>query len=177
MTFEAFYKKFNRTVFNQIKRRIKDEMIAEELAADVMIKVYKKLDQFDQTKAQLTTWIFNIVKNTLIDHYRKKNLSTVSFENVFAFADGEEAEIDHLMELKDSSKDAVEQLIEEESNQIVMSKFEVLSETEKLIATLRLVDGLSYIEIAEKMNMPIGTVKAKVHFARKKLVSQFSIAA
>lgn len=172
MTFEQIYKKYNRVVLNFIKMRVKDEMVAEELASDVMMKVHKNLDKFDETISKLQTWILNIAKNSVIDFQRKKTLNAVSLENVFVdWANGdEEAQVDHLYALKETDSNPEDQLIEAETRKRMYSKFESLSETEKLVASLHFFDGLSYDEVSEQLNMPLGTVKAKLHVARKTMM-------
>lgn len=177
MKFEAIYKKFNCKVFNFIKVRVKDEMVAEELASDVMMKVFKKIDLFDESKSTLSTWIINIAKNTMIDYFRKKHLSTVSLENVYVdWANGDEdAQVDHLMALKDTELNPVEKMIENETSRTMYDKFETLSEAEKIVASLHFFDGLSYDEVAEQLNMPLGTVKAKLHRARKTMMEAMPV--
>lgn len=176
MTFEQIYKKFNNKVCNYIKFKVKDEMIAEELAADVMIKVYKKLEMFDETKSTLTTWIFNIAKNTVIDYFRKAKLNTVSLENVMGVHLGEdEPELDHIKALTDTESNPLDKMIETEISDKLYKKFDTLSESQKVVASLHFFDGLSYDEVAEQLSLPLGTVKAKLHFARKILMEALPV--
>jgi RNA polymerase sigma factor (sigma-70 family) len=185
MKFEAIYKKFNSKVFKFIKVRVKNNMVseelasmvAEELASDVMMKVFKKIDLFDESKSTLSTWIINIAKNTMIDYFRKKHLSTVSLENVYVdWANGDEdVQVDHLMALKDSELNPLDKMIENETSRTMYDKFETLSEAEKIVASLHFFDGLSYDEVAEQLNMPLGTVKAKLHRARKTMMEAMPV--
>jgi RNA polymerase sigma-70 factor (ECF subfamily) len=96
----------------------------------------------------------------------------VSLENVFVdWANGdEEAQVDHLYALKESDSNPEEQLIEAETRKRMYSKFESLSESEKIVASLHFFDGLSYDEVSEQLNMPLGTVKAKLHRARQTMM-------
>lgn len=176
MKFEAIYKQFNKKVFNFIKSRVKDEMVAEELASDVMIKVHKKIDLFDETKSTLSTWIINISKNTIIDYFRKKNLLTISLDNFLITQIGDEdSQLDHMNILKDTELNPLEQLIQGETSRKMYNKFETLSEGEKIVASLHFFDGLSYDEVAEQLNMPLGTVKAKLHRARKTMMEAIPV--
>jgi RNA polymerase sigma factor (sigma-70 family) len=175
MTFDAIYSKYNKTVLSYLKNRIKDEMVAEELASDVMIKVHKSLSTYDETLSQLNTWIMNIAKNCMIDHFRKRTLPVVSLESIYTeWANGDEdAQVDRLSPLKDTSNNPEEILIENEVSVELMKKFKSLTEPEKTVAQLHFFDGLSYDEVAEQLSMPLGTVKAKLHNARTKMMVAF----
>ena len=177
MTFEAIYKKYNRQVFRFVKNRIKDEVVAEELTSDVMMKVYKSLYKYDEKIAQLNTWILNIAKNCIIDFFRKKHLTVVSLEAVYVdWRNGEEeAKTDHLTEIGNKSSNPEELLIEKEVMSTMYKKYEALNESEKIISALHYFDGLSYDEVAEQLNMPLGTVKAKLSRARAKLMMAFPV--
>ena len=168
MTFNQIYKKYNKTVFNFLKTRIKDELVVEELTSDVMIRVHKSLHTYNEELSKLNTWILNITKNIMIDHFRKKQLVVVSLENVFVeWANGDEdAQIDRLHTLKDSQMNPEEAMIEDETRLRMLNQYNSLTEKEKAIAALHYFDGLSHEEVANELNMPLGTVKAKLHTAR-----------
>ena len=136
------------------------------------MKVSKGLDRFDETKSSLKTWILNIAKNALIDYYRKKKLNVVSFDEVIvSWAYGEEeSDVDQMIAIKESNLNPEEKMIEAEVSKRMYDKFETLSENEKLIASLHFFDGLSYDEVAESLNIPLGTVKAKLFTARKTMM-------
>jgi RNA polymerase sigma-70 factor (ECF subfamily) len=166
MKFEEIYKKYYKKVVNTIRQRINDEMTAEELATDVMMKVHKNLDKFDENLSKLNTWIHFIVKNTLIDYYRKKKLQVVSLDNVYGDSENEETHIDHILAVKDTELNPEERMIDQEVSRTMYDNFNSLKEDEKIIASLHYFDGLSYDEIVDQLNMPLGTVKAKLHKAR-----------
>ena len=136
------------------------------------MKVSKGLDRFDETKSSLKTWILNIAKNALIDYYRKKKLNVVSFDEVIvSWAYGEEeSDVDQMIAIKESNLNPEEKMIEAEVSKRMYDKFETLSENEKLIASLHFFDGLSYDEVAESLNIPLGTVKVKLFTARKTMM-------
>jgi RNA polymerase sigma factor (sigma-70 family) len=178
MTFEAIYKKYNRQVLKFLKNRLKDEMVAEELSADVMIRVHKNLHLYNEQLSQLNTWIMNIAKNIMIDFLRKRTLSVVSLETVYgelAQNGDDESAMDRFKPLSDSNNNPEDELISKEVSQTMFSKYEKLSETEQTIAALHFFDGLSYDEVAEQLRMPLGTVKAKLHHARIALMEAFPV--
>lgn len=169
MTFEAIYAKHNPAVYKYLKFKIKDQLVAEELAADVMVKVYKKLETFNPDLSTLSTWIMNIAKHTMIDYFRKKTLNVVSLDTM-AIGDDEENHMDHVRALKETDDNPEEQMISSEVSRTMYEKYESLTEVEKTVAALHYFDGLSYDEVAEQLAMPLGTVKAKLHKARKTMM-------
>lgn len=72
------YIDYREKVFGYILSHINNYQNAEDLTADVFVKVYKKLPEFDETKASISTWIYTITQNTLTDYYRTNK----SFEEI-----------------------------------------------------------------------------------------------
>lgn len=164
MTFEAIYTKYNRSVYKYLKFRIKDQLVAEELAADVMVKIYKKLDTFNSELSTISTWIMNVAKHTMIDHFRKKTMNHISLNKM-----GDD-QIDHFKSLTDTNFNPEERMIRDEVSRTMYDKFDSLTESDKTVAALHYFDGLSYSEVAEQLAMPLGTVKAKLFKARKTMM-------
>ena len=71
---EEIYREYQNKVFGYIRSKINDSTTAEDLTADVFLKVYSKLDEFDDSKASVSTWIFTITRNTLTDYYRTRRV-------------------------------------------------------------------------------------------------------
>ena len=177
ITFNEIYKKHYRLVYNAIKKIVKNDMDAEELTNEAMIRVHKSLSSYKEDQSKLTTWIFNIAKNAAIDFIRKKRLATTPFEQVYGAGGGDDeiAQIDNLMALKSTDDNPEEMMIVNEVRSIMYKHFNTLSKNDQLIAALHYFDGLSYEEVANEMSMPLGTVKAKIHKARVALMEAFPI--
>ena len=79
---EALYAKFSGKVMGYIRARIRSRADAEDLCADVFEKVQRKLPAFDAAKASVSTWIFTITRNTVIDHYRRSKPTEELDENL-----------------------------------------------------------------------------------------------
>jgi RNA polymerase sigma factor (sigma-70 family) len=175
MTFEKIYKTHYSKVKFAINKIVKNTLDAEELASETMIRVHKALPSYREDLSKLSTWIINIAKNAAIDHIRKKKLQTVALEDVYVdWANGDEsAQTDHLMALKCDSVNPEEKMIEAEVKSVMDANFNQLNKVDQTIATLHYFDGLSYEEVASEMNMPLGTVKAKIHKARVRLMEAF----
>lgn len=175
MTFNEIYKKHYRTVFHVIKKIVKNEMDAEELASETMIRVHKNLATYKEELSKLSTWICNIATNAAIDFIRKKKLDTMSLDQINPNYGQERNKhgVDHLMIMKSSENNPEERLIQNEVRRTMYERFESLNQTDQLIASLHYFDGLSYEEVATEMNMPLGTIKAKIHKARVALMDAF----
>lgn len=175
MNFDEIYRKYNKVVFRCIMKIVRNEMDAEELTSETMIRVHKSLGTYREELAKLSTWIINIGINAAIDHVRKKRLNTVSIDEVYKdWANGDEAsQIDHLVAIKTTELNPEERMISNETGSTMFEKFNDLSEVDRLIASLHYFDGLSYDEVAAHLRMPLGTIKAKLHKARVKLMDAF----
>ena len=69
---EKIYRDYHGKVCGYIRSKINSAQDAEDITSDVFVKVYEKLDTFDETKASLSTWIYTITRNTLTDYFRKE---------------------------------------------------------------------------------------------------------
>ena len=69
---EQVYRDYKNKVFGYIFNRIHDHAVAEELTSDVFVKVVANIEHFDPEKASVSTWVFVITRNTLIEHFRKR---------------------------------------------------------------------------------------------------------
>lgn len=74
MNKEQIYEEYHIKVLRYIQSKVNDYYLAEDLCSDVFVKVYEKLDTFDDKKASLSTWIFTITRNKLIDYYRSRKV-------------------------------------------------------------------------------------------------------
>ena len=68
---ETLYAQYSTKVMGYIHARVRNRADAEDLCSDVFEKVQRKLGEFDSSKASVSTWIFTITRNTVIDHYRR----------------------------------------------------------------------------------------------------------
>ena len=139
---EEVYRQYRPKVFSYLRYKIDDYYTAEDLTEDVFVKVFKKLDTFDETKASLSTWIFNITNNTLIDYYRTKKDNLELIDN-YDYVDEHNNEVDPLM-VNDLTK-----------------ALESLPEQQRAIIILRYYEDYSLKEIAEKLSISYGICKLR----------------
>lgn len=138
---EEIYTEYRTKVFSYIRSRITNYYDAEDLCEDVFVKIYQKLDSFDDKKASLSTWIYNITKNTVIDFYRSHKNELELKEEMFIVEEDEEIDEDMLEQLSKALNDLDEEL--------------------KDIIVLRYYHGYNLTEIAQKMNLSYGVTKLR----------------
>ena len=148
---ETFYAQYSSKVMGYIHARVRNRADAEDLCADVFEKVQRKLGDFDASKASVSTWIFTITRNTVIDYYRRSRPTEELDENL-----ADDTEID-------------EGLLNSESLSELAGALRALPEEMRDIIVLRYYDGKPLTEIAEMMGLSYGAVKLRHQSALAKM--------
>jgi RNA polymerase sigma-70 factor (ECF subfamily) len=157
--FGVLVKKYRTKVFNLAYSLTHDRDVADDLAQESFIKAYFALPRF-KLKSGFGTWLYRIAVNTVKDYLRKKGkIKKVSFEK----------EIDHLAIQEDEMKKKEIKQQEEQNRRLVREAIQSLPEKYQLILSLRDIQGFSYGEIADILNISPGTVDSRLHRARKNL--------
>lgn len=159
--------RYQRPVFSLIYRLVRDREKSEDLAQETFIKVLNALDRYDPAY-KFSSWIFKIAHNTSLDHLRKKDPATLSLDG--------SPHAQTAAEIEASTLDAVSH--DENPEEFTASR-ELGGYIEAAVAKLRPeyrtaiilchVEGRPYEEIAEIMEVPLGTVKTYIHRARGEL--------
>ncbi len=158
--FAEILQRYRGPIYSLCFRMTRNAEDARDLAQEVFIKVFGLLDRFDE-KYAFSSWLFRIATNHCIDHLRRNRLRFLSLDGV-AGKDGEEYELQ--LPHKGPAPDTVL-----ERRQAVQRLQEVIAELPphyKAVTLLRHDRHLSYEEIAEILDLPLGTVKARIHRAR-----------
>lgn len=158
--FELLVNRYQQKVANVIAKFVKDRHEIQDVAQEVFIKVYRALPNF-RGESSFYTWIYRIAVNTsknhLVSKSRRIQNAPVEFEEAENFSSNE----DHR---NLDTPDAV--YARGELEQTMSKAISTLPEDLKTAIVLREVDGMSYEEIAEKMDCPIGTVRSRIFRAR-----------
>ena len=158
--FELLVNRYQQKVANVIAKFIKDRHEIQDVAQEVFIKVFRALPNF-RGDSSFYTWIYRIAVNTSKNHLvaksRRIQNTQVEFEDAESFVSNE----DHR---NLDTPDAV--YSRGELEQTMSKAIAQLPEDLKTAIVLREVDGLSYEEIAEQMDCPIGTVRSRIFRAR-----------
>ena len=135
----------------------------EDVIQEVMMRVYKGIKKF-RGDSKLSTWVHRIAVNVCKDHLEKRKRRR---EVLTSFPEDDEEE--HVAEHPFVESGVLEEALNELDHERIMNLMNKLSEEDRLLIKLRDIDGKSYEEIAEILGKPIGTVKSRLHYARKKL--------
>ena len=149
---EQIYTDYKDKVFAYIRNHVNSPEDAEDLCADVFVKVYDKLDTFDESKARISTWIYSITSNTVIDFYRTNHIHSEIPED-----------------LSDTKSSIEEEVLTQESLSELASALLKLPEEQRDIIVLRYYKGLTLQEVAKTMNLSYGITKLRHREALGKL--------
>lgn len=131
---------------------------AEDVCQRSFEKAFMNINKFN-TQYAFSTWLFHIAQNEAIDHIRRTKQATTPLDTV------NEAEIMNI----GSGDDPEEKVIVDQVVSNIISSIMSLPEGYKTVAELRFIKDYAYEDIAEELDMPIGTVKTKLNRARKLL--------
>jgi len=158
--FDLLIRKYQHKIVSVISRYVSDWSECQDVAQEAFIRAYRAIGNF-RGDAQFYTWIYkiaiNTAKNHLVSQGRRPPKDDIAVDDAMLLDGG--------AWLKDRATPEHE-LLRQEIEQTVFDTVEQLPEELKTAITLREVDGLSYEEIAERMNCPIGTVRSRIFRAR-----------
>jgi RNA polymerase sigma-70 factor (ECF subfamily) len=165
--FDLLVSKYQRKIFRLLSRLIRDSAEIEDVAQEAFVKAYRALPNFRGDSA-FYTWLYriaiNTAKNYLVSQGRRAPTSTeTEIEDAETFDDG-----DHLRDL--NTPDSM--LLTKEVAEAVNRAIDQLPEDLRTAIVLRELEGLSYEEIAESMQCPIGTVRSRIFRAREAIADE-----
>lgn len=130
--------------------------VAEDLAQDVMVSLWRRANSFDPTKAKASTWIFVVARNAWIDRLRREKVELAYRETLI--------EVD---ESTDERPDDASERVETEAQ--MQAAMALLSEDQRHVVRLSFFEDRPHSEIAERLSLPLGTVKSRLRLALIKL--------
>ncbi|MEN6295432.1 MAG: sigma-70 family RNA polymerase sigma factor [Chloroherpetonaceae bacterium] len=162
--FSKIEKRYSSLIYSLLRKMVRDPEDAKDLVQETFIKVYSNHASYNQIYP-FSAWILKISSNTCIDFLRKKRIDMIPLEK----STNEDDEGDFYIQIPDRSSIPDENLINSEKIQNLNKLIDMLPETYKKIVKLRFEDDLNYSEIAETLEIPLGTVKTLIFRARKML--------
>ena len=158
--FDLLVRKYQHKIVSVCTRYVSDWSEAQDVAQEAFIRAYRAIGAFRGDSA-FYTWIYkiaiNTAKNYLVSKGRRPPIGDIAIEDA--------VQLDGASQLRDRATPERE-LLRQEIERTVFGTVEALPEELRTAITLREVDGLSYEEIAEAMNCPIGTVRSRIFRAR-----------
>ena len=164
--FAELVQRYERRLVNYVYRMIRNYEDAHDLAQEIFIKVYMALDRYDP-KYKFSTWIFRIAQNAAIDQIRKKTLPEESLTKEDRNEGGERQ-----MQIEADVVSPYRAMFNVEMADAIETAVQNLPEDYRDLIELRHFAELSYDEIAEVKQLPLGTVKNKLFRARNMLKEQ-----
>lgn len=162
--FEELISVYQKKIYNLTFRMLGNLNDADDLTQETFIRVFKSISNF-KGESTFSTWIYRIATNVCLDELRKrKNKKAISLDEEIKVDDGE---IKRQIESDTPLPDEIAE--KEELRLFVKNAIESLPEEQRLIISLRDIQGLSYDEIAQVLECPSGTVKSRINRARQAL--------
>src|SRR5688572_29688998 len=146
---------------------VRDRELAEDLAQETFVKVLNAIDSY-RPEYKFSSWIFKIANNAAIDHLRRRNLDTLSLDGS-PHAETAEAIEATTLQISDGAENPLDEVANRELGSRIEIAINRLRPEYRNCILLRHVDGRPYEEIAEILDLPLGTVKTYIHRARNEL--------
>jgi RNA polymerase sigma-70 factor, ECF subfamily len=156
----AVYDRYSRLVFSIALHLVGEPAVAEEVTLDVFTRLWHNAGEYDPARAQLNTWLTAIARNRAIDRLRRRSVRpeghSLSLDEVdFVLAEHNPG----------PEEDAAQRL----QRQRVRAALQELPEEQRRALALAYLRGLTQREIAERLDLPLGTVKTRIRLAMEKL--------
>lgn len=165
--YRELLRRYERPVFSLIYRMVRDRELAEDLTQETFVKVLNALDRY-RPEFKFSSWIFKIANNAAIDQLRRKELDTLSLEGGPDAVTPDRVEATSL-QVGDASESPLEELEARELGSAIEAAIGRLRPEYRACIIMRHVDGRPYDEIADILDLPLGTVKTYIHRARAEL--------
>lgn len=156
-------------IFSVCVRMVRDRELAADLTQDTFIKLIKGLDTFDD-RAKLSTWVYRVAVNVCLSKLRSEKLRRHASLDAMASAGGREDSRRSGLGFEQAREPGAETGIEQdEERQQMIAALDSLSDEHRSILVLRDGRGLEYEQIAEVLDIPVGTVRSRLFRARAAL--------
>jgi RNA polymerase sigma-70 factor (ECF subfamily) len=165
--YRELIRRYERPVFSLVLRMVRDRQLAEDLSQETFIKALNAIGSY-RPEYKFSSWIFKIANNAAIDHLRRRELDTLSLDGAPHASTPEEIEATAL-QVGDKGETPLEELEARELGSAIERAIAQLRPEYRACILLRHVEGLAYEEIAQSLDLPLGTVKTYIHRARHEL--------
>jgi RNA polymerase sigma-70 factor (ECF subfamily) len=169
-SWDIFYHQYYRFVFTIANKLMHNEDEAEDITQEVFIKCVEKFEQYDQTKP-FKPWLSSITKNHCINEMKRKfakpthYVGSISADDCFT----QEEDAIYFNAIDTTMQSPVEQAIFSEDRAIIDTLLGQMKPEFRAVIELKHFDGLTYEQMAKKLETPIGTIMSRLFNARKKM--------
>jgi RNA polymerase sigma factor (sigma-70 family) len=161
--------RYKDSIFFMVLKMVNNKDDAMDITVTTFAKAFENLEKY-RPEFAFSTWLFRIATNGSIDFIRKKKLATTSIDGLGGGDNNE----DRVFEIKSDSLNPEETSIKKQQTEQLKEIIDKLPPRYKTLIVLRYFDELSYEEIAEQLDLPLGTVKAQLFRGRDLLSNVLS---
>ena len=154
--------RYRDSVYYMLLKMVNNKDDAEDLTVEAFGKAFKRLNQYTPNFA-FSTWLFRIATNNCIDFIRRKRKNTFSIDQPIQDDEGGEM----VMDLRSEALDPEEHIMKKQKVMMLRELVDKLKPRYKTLIEMRYFQELSYEEIADQLELPLGTVKAQLFRARE----------
>ena len=165
--YQELIRRYERPVFALLFRMVRDRELAEDLAQETFVKALNAIASY-RPEFKFSSWIFKIANNAAIDHLRRRELDTLSLDGS-PHAETPEAMQATALQIGARQETPLDTVEAKELGTAIEAAIGSLRPEYRSCILLRHVEGRAYEEIAEILNLPLGTVKTYIHRARNEL--------
>lgn len=159
--FAELMDRYKDSVYFMLLKMVNNSDDADDLTIEAFGKAFNRLSQYTPNFA-FSTWLFKIASNNCIDFLRKKKKNVLSLDNRYNNDDGDSL----MIELQSENLNPEQEAIKEQKLIIMREVVTRLKPRYRMLIEMRYFQELSYDEIAEQLDLPLGTVKAQLFRAR-----------
>ncbi|MDR3669156.1 MAG: sigma-70 family RNA polymerase sigma factor [Ignavibacteriaceae bacterium] len=156
---EALYNRYSPILYTLIKKIVVDEEIAKDVLSDVFVIIWRKIDLFDFNSNNVYTWIITITRNKAVDTIRRARNSSEMEPYT------EEYENNKIIPKLSQSIDPVDLETANNIREEVEAALNKLTDAQQFVINLAYYEGLTQKEIADRLKIPVATVKSKIKIA------------
>ena len=160
--FSDLMDRYKDSIYFMLLKMVNNKDDAEDLTIEAFGKAFNSLKQYTPNYA-FSTWLFKIATNNCIDFLRKKKKKTMSIDNSIENKDGDEITI----ELKSDARTPEQETIRDQKIELMRSYVKKLKPRYETLVEMRYFKEMSYEEISDELNLPLGTVKSQLFRARE----------
>lgn len=166
--YSTLMERYRDSIFHTMLKMVRNNEDAEDLTIEAFGKAFQKLPTYSPSYA-FSTWLFKIATNNCIDFIRKQRMKITSIDEPVK----EDSDENFGRLLKANSLNPEESYMLEQRSRLLRNMMDKLKGGYRQMIEMRYFDEMSYQEISEKMNLPIGTVKAQLFRAKELLTEIF----
>jgi RNA polymerase sigma-70 factor (ECF subfamily) len=148
--FQQLYQRFAPALLGYLRQLCRDDMLAEDLVQEVFVTVWQKAGSYRPDRGDAAGWLYAIARNKLIDHWRRtgvaRDMEALDFEQL-------PARVEHGSDLMLTLRKVLGQVPAEQRTAIQLAYF----------------GGLTYVETAERLRLPVGTLKSRIRIGLKSM--------